>query len=200
MKEKQRITGADIIQTRALETRERILMAALRLYADKGYHNTTVDEVAKSTGLSVGTAYRYFKDKKELLLAALTYGFTHVAEFVNVSETDLTNGGLEQALLAFEDFHGRFRALHEELEGLRHADADVAKLYHGFTENALKRLHAGLPAEMRERAHSFEDLRIAVGIMENHCHFCMKDQPAKEDLAFSRQRTIELVKFLLQGQ
>ena len=63
--EKQRITGKDIIQPRALKTRNAILTAALKLYASKGYHDTTVDEIAAAADVSVGTAYRYFKDKKE---------------------------------------------------------------------------------------------------------------------------------------
>ena len=89
LQEKQRITGEAIVQSRAIKTREKIFRAAISAYAEKGYHNTTVDEIAKKAEVSVGTAYRYFKDKKELLLAALEYGFTHIAEFADVSETDL---------------------------------------------------------------------------------------------------------------
>ena len=61
MADNQRITGGEIVQSRALKTRIKIIEEALKLYANKGYYNTTVDEIAKSAGLSVGTAYRYFK-------------------------------------------------------------------------------------------------------------------------------------------
>ena len=86
MTEKQRVTGNALVQPRALKTREKIILAAISVYSEKGYYNTTVDEIAKSAGLSVGTAYRYFKDKKELLLEALKYGFEHITEFADVSE------------------------------------------------------------------------------------------------------------------
>ncbi len=84
----------------------------------KRYHNTTVDEIAKRAGVSTGIAYRYFKNKKEILLAALTFAFANLKEMVGVSETDLYNGGLEAVLIFFEKIHIEYRAFHEELEGL----------------------------------------------------------------------------------
>lgn len=70
---KQRITDKEVIQKRAVETREKLLVAALDMYIEQGYHNTTVDEIAKYAGLSTGIAYRYFKNKKELLLKTVEY-------------------------------------------------------------------------------------------------------------------------------
>ena len=54
---------------KALRTRERILEAALRLFADKGYEATTMRDVAREAGTSVGLAYRYFASKEEFALA-----------------------------------------------------------------------------------------------------------------------------------
>ena len=54
---KQRRTDKDIVQPRAMETREKLLKSALELYTEKGYHTTTVDEIAKNAGLSTGVAY-----------------------------------------------------------------------------------------------------------------------------------------------
>ena len=70
---KQRRTDQEIIQRRAVETREKIMASAIDLYIEKGYHKATVDEIAKHAGVSTGIAYRYFKNKKELLLEALAF-------------------------------------------------------------------------------------------------------------------------------
>ncbi len=199
MTDKQRVTGSDIIQPRAAKTREKILREAIQLYAEKGYYKTTVDEIAKSAGLSVGTAYRYFKDKKELLLSALTYGFDHIAELADLSETDLLKGDFERILINFEKVHDDYFNLHEELEGLRHTDEDVRRLYEGFIGSALKYIHDKLPSEIKNRPHSFHDLRIAFGIMESHCHNCVYGRFDKKTITYLRKRTVELVDMILSG-
>lgn len=50
-------------------TRERILETALALFAEKGFANTTIREIAKEAGCSVGLAYRYFETKDAMVLA-----------------------------------------------------------------------------------------------------------------------------------
>ena len=199
MKEKNRITGNELIQQRAVQSREKLLQSALSTYAEKGYHDSTVDEIAKRAGLSVGTAYRYFKDKKELLLASLEYSFSRIKEIVNVSETAITDGSLEKSLIKFEAFHKKYYDLHEELEGLRHTDRDVARLYNEFTDTALRNLYEKLPENVKVHPFALERLRIAVGIMENHCHFYMNSKPNKASLDYMRKCTVELVNGLFRS-
>ena len=50
--------------------REAILHAALELFAEYGYHGTTVPQVAERATVGAGTVYRYF-DSKEALVNAL---------------------------------------------------------------------------------------------------------------------------------
>ena len=189
----QRITDKEIIQERALKTREKLMAAALELYMEKGYHKTTVDEIAKRAGASTGIAYRYFKNKKEILLAALTFAFEHLKEMVGISEEDFYNGGIEAVLVFFEKFHIEYRAFHEELEGLRHSDEDVRKLYLGVLENALTRLQAALPQENREKLHSREKLHIMIGLMENYCHTYMEGLLTKKELKYMRGKVIRII-------
>jgi AcrR family transcriptional regulator len=54
---------------KAQRTRERILEAALVLFADRGYEATTMRDVAREAGASLGLAYRYFASKEEFALA-----------------------------------------------------------------------------------------------------------------------------------
>jgi len=51
------------------EARRKIMDAALRVCAAKGYHDATMDDVANSIGVSKGTLYLYFKSKEELFKA-----------------------------------------------------------------------------------------------------------------------------------
>src|ERR1700739_5023352 len=51
------------------DKRERILDAAVRIFAKKGFYATRVSEVAKAAGVADGTIYLYFSSKDELLVS-----------------------------------------------------------------------------------------------------------------------------------
>lgn len=58
-------------QKRSIEMRNRILKTGFDLMCEKGYYNTNTAEIAKAAGVSTGIVYRYFNNKKEILLYAL---------------------------------------------------------------------------------------------------------------------------------
>jgi len=48
------------------EVRDRIVAAAVRVFSDKGFHSSTISDVCRESGLSVGAIYTYFSSKEEL--------------------------------------------------------------------------------------------------------------------------------------
>jgi AcrR family transcriptional regulator len=55
------------------ETRERIILAALALFSEKGIRPTSVNAVAYRAGVTRVTVYRYFAEKSELARAVFLY-------------------------------------------------------------------------------------------------------------------------------
>jgi len=53
------------------ERRRQILEAAMTCFAQKGYHLTTMDDIAAELPFSKGLLYYYFKTKRELFLAIM---------------------------------------------------------------------------------------------------------------------------------
>ncbi|MBX3261259.1 MAG: TetR/AcrR family transcriptional regulator [Labilithrix sp.] len=51
------------------DKRDRILKAAVKVFARNGFHATRVSEVAKAAGVADGTIYLYFESKEELLFS-----------------------------------------------------------------------------------------------------------------------------------
>jgi AcrR family transcriptional regulator len=49
--------------------RERLMVAALRLFSEQGYDETTVAEIAERAGLTKSTFFRHFPDKRDVLSA-----------------------------------------------------------------------------------------------------------------------------------
>ena len=58
-------------QLRSLQRHERILDAATRVFASKGYHGTLVDEIAAEAGTSKGGVSFHFPNKQAIFLALL---------------------------------------------------------------------------------------------------------------------------------
>lgn len=50
-----------------------IMETALALFAEQGYHNTSISKIAKTAGVSKGLMYNYY-DSKEALLDAILFG------------------------------------------------------------------------------------------------------------------------------
>ena len=65
---------------------ERLVLAALDLFAERGYENTTVIEIAERAGLTKSTFFRHFPDKREVL-----FGGDTMAEFL--AEGDCRGAG-----------------------------------------------------------------------------------------------------------
>src|SRR5829696_2892506 len=65
-------TGASLPQVpkqaRSKQTREKIIQAAIQLFQQRGYEKTTSNDIAAEAGVSVGSFYVYFTDKRQLLL------------------------------------------------------------------------------------------------------------------------------------
>ena len=47
--------------------RANILQASIKVFSKKGFHGTTMNEIAKEVGVSKGTLYTYFKSKEDIL-------------------------------------------------------------------------------------------------------------------------------------
>jgi TetR/AcrR family fatty acid metabolism transcriptional regulator len=54
---------------RSDDKRRRILEAAIRVFARKGYYGARVSEIARRAGVADGTIYLYFKNKEDVLVA-----------------------------------------------------------------------------------------------------------------------------------
>lgn len=65
----KRASAAASKRRRAGDKRDRILDAAVKVFARTGFHATRVSEVAKAAGVADGTIYLYFKSKEELLVS-----------------------------------------------------------------------------------------------------------------------------------
>ena len=59
----------DFKEKMAETRRSQILMGAAQVFTQKGYHKATTKEIAQAAGVSEGTIYNYFENKRDILVA-----------------------------------------------------------------------------------------------------------------------------------
>lgn len=69
------MTAAEL-GSKGRQTRSAIELAARKLFAERGFHGTTLADITSAAGKSPAVFYRYFGDKEDLL-AALAESFLH---------------------------------------------------------------------------------------------------------------------------
>ena len=67
---------------RKATTRNHILQSALTAFSEKGYHQTTMDDIVARSGLSKGALYWHFKSKQELFVALVEWFMLQFSEQV----------------------------------------------------------------------------------------------------------------------
>jgi len=119
------------------ERREQILEAALSLFSDRGYHDVSMQEIARAAEFAIGTLYTFFESKDALYSALLkTY-------------SDKFHTGLAEALQidgsALEKITGVARAKCR----LFTENAAIVRLYLAETRGANSSVTAQLEGELR---------------------------------------------------
>jgi AcrR family transcriptional regulator len=77
------------------QTRGRILQAAQRLFAAKGFEGTTTRDLAQTAGVAEGTLFRHFANKKAILVEVATSGWVDILTDLL---TELSEMGSYQAI------------------------------------------------------------------------------------------------------
>jgi TetR/AcrR family transcriptional regulator, fatty acid metabolism regulator protein len=73
---------------RGTSKRERILRAAVDVFAEHGYFNAKVAQIAKSAGVADGTIYLYFDGKEDLLITIFR---EHTRSYLHSLEQSMAN-------------------------------------------------------------------------------------------------------------
>ena len=81
-----------VTQSRALETREKILRAAARLFALKGYHDTKLEEVLAAAQVTKGAFFHHFRDREDLGFAVLDWHMGQRQRLLDAIEQELSPG------------------------------------------------------------------------------------------------------------
>lgn len=85
-------------QARSREKRAEILKAAAALFAERGYAGTTSDDIAAAAGVSVGTFYNYFRNKRQALVTLVIERLEEIFSNLQLAQMDFTQGNREESI------------------------------------------------------------------------------------------------------
>lgn len=101
---------------RAPNKRERILKAAIKVFAKNGFYATRVSEIAKAASVADGTLYLYFKNKDDVLVTIFEEGIERLLTILReVAESE-------------EPFENRIQRIIELQLGLMEGQRDLAEV------------------------------------------------------------------------
>lgn len=72
---------------RSAETRERLFLAAVQLFAEKGFAETTVEDITNAADVGKGTFFNYFPSKEHILIAFSDMQLGKLERFVEVARS-----------------------------------------------------------------------------------------------------------------
>jgi AcrR family transcriptional regulator len=129
-------------QQRAIETRERLLDAAARVFSEYGYAAGTTNRIAEAAGHSIGSLYQYFPNKDAILAELVT---AHVRSGLDTVQQRLAteplpgslDGKLRFFVAAAIDNHRDDPALHRVLFEEAPRPPGLLALLHDAEEKAV---------------------------------------------------------------
>lgn len=124
--------------------RQQIIVAAKRVFSDKGFTKATMEDIAKEAELSPGTLYLYFKNKDELY-ASLSL---RILQYLNIRLEHVKN---EKDLTP----HQKLKALWEGMYDVYEFDPLVLiNMFHLQSSETLKNLSPELLSDIKELSRS----------------------------------------------
>ncbi|MFD7293430.1 TetR/AcrR family transcriptional regulator [Streptomyces sp. NPDC059897] len=163
------------------DARQRLVVAALSLFAEQGYDDTTVARIAERAGLTRSTFHRYFADKREILTAGQKTLSRLLVEGITEAPADATPvaavaAGLERA-------SGEMTSFNRELSPLLHAAIEANEELQ--ERNALKSvgMAAAMVEALRLRAVPEPTAQVAaeLGVLAFKLGFTEWAAPARDE-------------------
>ena len=127
----QVLQGASRRERKKLEARRRIFDAAFELFLEKGFADTTVEEIAARADVAKGTVFNYFPSKTSFLAALVEYWTARIEE--ELGPVDRWSGTTRDKLTRVFRFLADFGAQNPDLarlaffESLRYMHAMVER-------------------------------------------------------------------------
>ena len=137
--------GAATRTARGAETRRLLLEAAGQLFAEQGYHATTVPDIVKAAGVGHGTFYEYFGSRHQILLALTQQAIESRGNGPRLQSTNLAER-IRSEIFWYLAEHVEHLQLWKVWHEASSFDADLAAARRAERARRVKRVRRGIEA------------------------------------------------------
>lgn len=121
--------GSEAIGHRAAATRQRVLDAAERLFAEKGYSAPSVNEIARAAGVRLPTLYQYFSGKSGIFAVLVgERAIEMMAQGVDEWAPESGREGLSHVIHEYVATYAKHSSFFRAWEDATQAEPSIAKL------------------------------------------------------------------------
>ncbi len=185
--------------------RELILKSAAEVFAAKGFHDASINEIALRANIGKGTVYEYFSSKNELFLEVIRFTASYYLVMLKL-ELNEQRGFLDQ-IVAFLSVHSRiveenckttgtFLATRDSLSAASENGEEIMEILNGIRNDTLEIIIAILQIGKDESVITYQELDFAadmflematrIGIKKFH------NQLSNEAIVIEHQKLIHL--------
>jgi AcrR family transcriptional regulator len=166
------------------ERRSSLLVAAQKVFSEKGYHAATVDDITRAAGVAKGTFYLYFQEKREIYYEVIR-GFLQLLKDIGRLApgrdpdflTALAGAGRE-LMRVFLENRELVRLAHRESMGL---DPGLEAMVRGFYREAAEvhsqNIHVGMELGLFRPVDPLLTAYAHVGMIERVLLAFLDDEP-----------------------
>jgi len=182
----------------SVQTRERIIKAAAKEFAEKGFYNTQISHIVESAGVARGTFYIYFKSKEEIFEEILKKVVEELRK--RIKPVDISRDPVDQVK---ENIKGviDYALENKELAKIilfRSCEPNYAKIIESFFEEVVNLISSSLQKGINLGILKPHDTQVVARVILGGVKEVIKSLIYKEGVDSERVAE-ELLKFCLGG-
>jgi len=190
-------------QRRSRQTVEAILDAVVRILKREGFDSVTTNRIAEVAGVSIGSLYQYFPDKKAIFVALHARHLEHIDRVIQSTLVEHASSRLDTLLGAMVDAmieaHLDDPELYELLATEVPHGADGAKHF-------AERLHSVFRLALASRAQELKESRdldslsfVVAHMVESLCHGALSRRPPGMSLRDAKTQIVRALMAYLRA-
>lgn len=188
------------IKKTSIAKKQKIMEKGFELICKKGYYHISCIDIAKYAGVSTGSIYQYFSNKKDILVAGMNEYLTKIMFPIidRKKQIDTKEELISEFIATSIKNHKKYKVQHEELVALVHQDQELADLYQEREYQITKEVVKYLEENKIKLDNPLEKVHLILALIDNLAHELVyhHHQEIKEEVLI--EETKKIIEYIIK--